>query len=85
MTRSAAIYIRIPPHEIGMFRFLLEAYENLALATTIDRHMAILKVRFARESRTRLDRAILDIGRTIPIEIVPVTFDSEKGEIQCRP
>lgn len=66
--RSATIYVRLAPGLTGMFRFLLEAYDNLALATTLERETAILKVIYAPESRATVLAALADIGRTLDIE-----------------
>lgn len=55
--------------DVAMFRFLLEAYENLAYFTTLERRPALLKIMFAECSRKEVIRALLDIKRTVPLEL----------------
>lgn len=50
-----------------MFRFLLEAWDNLALATTLERDTAIVKVIYAHESRESVLYALEDMKRTLDI------------------
>lgn len=70
---SGRIYIRMDSRDVAMFRFLLEAEDNLGYMTVLDRWRALLKVTFsphqARQMRACLGtmRAMLDfeiIGRS---------------------
>lgn len=65
---SGHLLVKIHPREIGLFRFLLEAHDNLALFTCLDRRAALLKVMFAPESRNEAIRALEDIGRSVELE-----------------
>jgi hypothetical protein len=44
---SARCYVVVAPSAVGLFRFLLEAHDNLGLMTVIDRRRAVLLLRFA--------------------------------------
>lgn len=59
---------RIKPIHIALFRFLLEAYENLAFFTVLDRREALLKICFAPESREEVDAALKKIRASLPFE-----------------
>ena len=63
------LLVRVAPEQVGMFRFLLEAYENVAYFTVLNRHDALLKVVFSphREKATRT--ALSEIASSIEIEI----------------
>lgn len=56
---SSWLYVRVAPAHVGMFRFLLEAHDNIALFTVLDRHEALLRVMFSphqeAEARTILE------------------------------
>lgn len=58
---SARLYVRVAPSDIALFRFLLEAHDNLALFTVVDRARAVLLLRFSpdqeRETLEFLDQA----------------------------
>lgn len=53
---------------IAMFRFLLEAEENLAFFTTLEKRPALLKLVFAEESRESVISLLNDIKRAIYLE-----------------
>ncbi len=44
---SARLYIRLEPRHIGLFRFLLEACDNLAYFTVVDKYSAVIRLRFS--------------------------------------
>ncbi|MBU1248981.1 MAG: DUF4911 domain-containing protein [Proteobacteria bacterium] len=46
-TVSARLYLRLAPRDIALFRFLLEAHDNLAIFTMVDRRAAVLLLRFS--------------------------------------
>ncbi|HCF05473.1 MAG: hypothetical protein JG774_2064 [Desulfomicrobiaceae bacterium] len=56
--RSRVLYVEVPRTDIARFRFLLEAYGHLAIATVLDRFRAVLKLRCIREAETEV-RALL--------------------------
>jgi hypothetical protein len=71
---SACLYVQLAPAEVYMFRFLLEAYDNLALMSVVDRWATVLKIRFSphqegevrqalQEMRQSMEFAVLDVGR----------------------
>lgn len=45
--RSARLYVTIDPSKVHLFKYLLEAEDNLALMTVVDRWRAALMVRFS--------------------------------------
>lgn len=56
---SDRLYVRLPKHDIAMFRYLLEAQENLGYMSVVDCNAAVLKVVFSphqeREMRNYLE------------------------------
>lgn len=52
-----------------MFRFLLEAHDNLALFTVLKRDTALLKIIFAPQSRCEVLRVLHSMGDTISLSI----------------
>lgn len=53
---------------VAMFRFLLEAHDNLALFTVLERRPALLKLMFVEESREDVIKMLAEISQTIPVE-----------------
>ncbi len=68
--RSAMLYVRLEPRYIGMFRFLLEAEDNLGYASAVDSHEAILKVMFSPHQERELRAYLAGMSQTIPFTIV---------------
>lgn len=67
MPRSAKLLVQLAKKDIAIFRYLLEAHENLALATTLERKTALLKVIYFQQSERDVIAALEDIRRAIPL------------------
>ena len=68
---SAALYLRLPAERTALFRFLLEAYENVAYFTVLDRREALIKVVFSPHMREQAEAALADIARSVQLEHPP--------------
>lgn len=64
--RQDRLLARLAPEDVAMFRFLLEAYDNLALFTVLERRPVLLKLMFAQQSRPEVLRVLLEISAAIP-------------------
>ena len=53
-----------------MFRFLLEAQDNLALFTVVDRVRGVLLLRYSPSHEAEVDRFLLDATAVMPIQAV---------------
>jgi len=51
---SSRLYIRLARRDIAVFKFLLESWDNLAYVSIIDKHAAVLQIRYTRDSRAEL-------------------------------
>ena len=72
---SAALYLRRPAEQTALFRFLLEAYENVAYFTVLDRKQALIKLVFSPHMRAQADAALADIARSVRLERLPFQPD----------
>lgn len=64
----AILLVKIPPRDVGMFRFLLEARDNLALFSVLDHRLALLKLIFAPESREEVIACLEQIKEDLPLQ-----------------
>ena len=55
-----------------MFRFLLEAQDNLGLMTVVDRWGAVLQVRFSPHQERDMREFLEGMQETIPFTILPI-------------
>lgn len=72
---SQYLLVTINPGDIAMFRFLLEAHENLALFTVLERHTALLKIAFSPESLDKVVNFLTSINQDIPLVWEPWPLD----------
>ena len=59
---SSCLYVRLAPRDVAMFRFLLEAEDNLAYMSTVDRWASVARVTFSPHQENAL-RACLETLR----------------------
>lgn len=67
---SGRLYIKIAPVDIARFRFLLEAHDNLALFTAVDKFQGVLLLRFSPDQEDEVAGFLERIGQDIPVERV---------------
>ena len=67
--QSGRLLVRLAPENVALFRFLLEAYENLAFFTTLERRAALLKVIFSPQQENAVRAALAEIGESVPLTV----------------
>lgn len=65
LKKSSHLAIHIPAQNIAMFRFLLEAHDNLALFTVLERGPAILMLSYAAENHEEILNVLIQISDSI--------------------
>ncbi len=70
MQNSISHYIQIKPSSVGIFKYLLEAYDNLAIFTVLDKQKAVLKVFCAKEQENEMLDRLNDMQTLIDFKIV---------------
>lgn len=66
---SGRLLVRVAPGDVALFRFLLEAYDNLALFTTLERKTALLKVVFSPHAENAVRAALAEIAGSVPLSV----------------
>lgn len=69
---SSRLYIRLAPAHTRLFRYLLEAYDNLAYSSVADRKACILKLVYSPQQEREFLAALDEIKQSIPLEILAV-------------
>jgi hypothetical protein len=64
--RSDRLYVVVAPSAVGLFRFLLEAHDNLGLMTVLDRRRAALLLRFAPGMEQEMREFIESVKTMLP-------------------
>ncbi len=70
---SSCVYLEIKASDVGMFRFLLEAYDNLALFTVLDKYTALLKVFYSPHQENEVTARLEDIRSLVAFRQIPFT------------
>lgn len=66
--RSARVYLYIDPSKVGLFRYFLEAEDNLGIMTVVDRWRAALMVRCSPHQKEALLRFLEEARQSVPFE-----------------
>ncbi|MDL2209670.1 DUF4911 domain-containing protein [Desulfovibrio sp. OttesenSCG-928-O18] len=67
---SSCLYVRLAPADVAMFRFLLEAEDNLAYMSTVDRWASVLRVTFSPHQAKALHAYLATMRSVISFELV---------------
>ena len=67
---SACLYVRIAPKDVAMFRFLLEAEDNLAYMSTVDRWACVLRITFSPHQAKTVNRYLETMRGMIAFDVI---------------
>ena len=67
---SSCLYVRLDPKDVAMFRFLLEAEDNLAYATTVDRWSCAVRVTFSPHQEKAVRAYLETMRERVRFEII---------------
>lgn len=65
--RSERMYIQIEPSKIGLFRFLLEGYDNLGIFTVTDKFKGILQLRYSPHQKNEFKKFLKAISTEMTV------------------
>lgn len=66
-TRTARRCYSVDPRHIGFIKFILEAYDNVAVLSTANSRRASIEVAIAPGCETLVDAVMADLARGLPI------------------
>jgi hypothetical protein len=64
--RSSRFYIRLARPETRLLRYLLEAHDNLAYISVVDRRECVLKIVCSPDMEQHLLETLREIGESVP-------------------
>ena len=73
---SEMLLIRIAPSDTGLFRYLLEGGDNLAMLTVLDPKKALFKLLFSPHQRGEVRSFLESMRQTVPFEVQEWPFGS---------
>lgn len=76
VAESGRIYVRIDSRDVAVFRFLLEAEDNLGYMTVLDRWRALLKVTFSPHQARQMRACLGGMREMLDFEIIAVASDN---------
>jgi len=65
---TVSLLIQIPPEEIAFLSFILESYEGVAIARTVDPHQGILELMVSPDYQEEMREILKDLSRQFPIK-----------------
>ena len=69
---SARLFIRLPRHQVGYFKFLLEGHDNLALMSFVDRFGSVVQLIHSPEQRFELLEFVDSVKEELNLAILPI-------------
>lgn len=70
--RSARLYVYIAPSKVHMFRYFLEARDNLGIMTVVDRWRAALLLRYSPHQEKEIREFLEAVNDLVPITLAAV-------------
>ena len=78
--RTSRLYYRVDRRQISMIRFIFEAYEGIAVATTMDAAAGTIFLAVAPGCEAMVRDIMIDLGKNFLIEALPDDFaEPERG------
>jgi hypothetical protein len=71
MFHSQARYFRVNRHDLVYLKFILEAYEGLAVLSTVERERAVVRIGYPHFSAADVDVLLLALSGEIEMMEVP--------------
>lgn len=68
---SIVRYYRVERSQIAFIKFVLEAYDNLAILSTIDSRRGLICLRIGPGCEDTLTQLMDDLGQHIPMKALP--------------
>ncbi|MFW6324269.1 MAG: DUF4911 domain-containing protein [Desulfovibrionales bacterium] len=68
---SNRTYIAIQRRDIALFKFLLEAHDNLGYCSVVDKYGAVLQVVSSPDQEQELQEFLQSIRKTVSFRIIP--------------
>lgn len=69
---SGRVYIRLEQEKTRLFRYLLEAYDNLAYSSVVERKACILKLVYSPQQEREFLAALDEIRQSLAFEILHI-------------
>lgn len=63
---SARLYVRLLPRNVSLLTFLLQAEDNLALPTVVDRFAAVVRLVYCPDEAGRVEAFLRDLTAMCP-------------------
>jgi len=71
MVETIKKYYRVDRREIAFLKFIVEAYNGLAVLTTIDSEKGIVVINIAPGCETDVEMILQDLKKSVMIENIP--------------
>jgi len=75
---------RLDRCQIGFVKFILEAYDNVAVMSTLDPRQALVQVLIAPGCETMVDEIMTDLGSELGVVAVDDAQTEGISKVQCR-
>ena len=67
---TISLIIQIPPQEIAYLSFVLESYEGIVIARTLDPKKGLVELMVSPHFQVEMDAILLDLAQEFPVQNV---------------
>jgi len=71
------MYIRLDPAKIGLFRFLLEGYDNLGIFTVTNKFKGILQLWYSPHQKKEIRQFLQAVRTEMDVEVVSTGLEKK--------
>jgi len=64
---TISLLLQIPPHEIAFLSFILESYEGVAIARTVDPHKGLVELMVSPDYEEEIGEILKDLAQEFPV------------------
>jgi len=65
---TISLFLQIPPEEIAFLSFILESYEGVAIARTVDPHKGLVELMVSPDYEEEIGEILKDLSQQFPIK-----------------
>ena len=69
-SRSSVLYLQLAPSHMAMFRFLLEAYDNVAMFTVLEPKQTLLKLLYSPHDENYVHEILASMQDKVPFNVL---------------
>ncbi len=68
--QSQSLILCIPPSQVGLFRFVMEAHDHVAMFTVLDKHKALIKLLHSPHGERAVQNMLQSMQNLVDVQVI---------------